>query len=193
VQVAYDDGRITILASGSARPKAEFWGKAQIASDNASIIDSLQAAPGDILGVPKLEAPDVSDALATQLTHANENHTSVDMEDYRPNSVRLRVQAPSAGVVVLKDSFFPGWQATLNGVSANVVRVNGIVRGVIVPQPGDYEVEFVYRPTTFVAGVWLSIAVLLLLIASLVWDLRQRRGEHLRSIPAMPVGADVPA
>jgi hypothetical protein len=40
------------------------------------------------------------------------------VERYAPNTVQRRGDAPRAGLVVLKDSYFPGWQARVNGQPA---------------------------------------------------------------------------
>jgi hypothetical protein len=98
----------------------------------------------------------------------------------------VRVDAPGAGLLVLKDSYFPGWQASVNGQAAEVVRVNGLVRGVVIPGPGQYEVEMVYRPEAFVRGLWLSGAIALLLLASAAFALL---GGGQR--PGLPVWAIV--
>jgi hypothetical protein len=175
VQVAYDDGRMRVLESADARPKAEFFGGAHFASDQQSIIDALKADPQSILSAPSLEAADVPLQLVTLLRSTTSSRLPVDLVSYTPNSVQLRVTAPTAGLVVLKDSYFPGWEASLNGEPARVVRVDGIARGVILSQPGDYDVRFEYRPFSFVAGVWLSGLTALLVVAVLAWDVLSRR------------------
>jgi hypothetical protein len=76
-------------------------------------------------------------------------------------------EAPAPGILVVKDSPFPGWQATLNGQPAEIVRVNGLVRGVMVPAAGHYEIAMTYRPASFVSGVAISEATLVLLLALL--------------------------
>jgi hypothetical protein len=101
--------------------------------------------------------------------------------------------------LVLKDVYAQGWSATLNGEPVPIVRVNGLVRGVLVPGPGQYTVRFSYLPASFVYGAWLSLATALLLVAvaaSAVLGRRSRRARHSRAIP-MPAtvesGLPVPA
>jgi uncharacterized membrane protein YfhO len=49
------------------------------------------------------------------------------------------------GMAVLADTWFPGWQATVDGRSAPILEVYGALRGVVVEQ-GVHRVEMVYRP-----------------------------------------------
>jgi hypothetical protein len=76
----------------------------------------------------------------------------------------------------VKDSYFPGWTATLDGQPADVVRVDGMVRGVIVATAGRHEVAMQYRPVSFTAGLALAAgAALGLVVITLVARSRQRR------------------
>ena len=95
--------------------------------------------------------------------------SSVDVAEYRPNQIRATVDAPRPGILVVKDSYFPGWEATLDGVPTEVVRINGMVRGVVVPTAGPHEVTMRYRPASFVHGVMLASAVAVVLAALVGW------------------------
>ncbi len=82
--------------------------------------------------------------------------------------VRLRVESPQPGVLVLADTFAPGWRAEVNGAKAPILQVNGIFRGLGLPG-GAHEIVFRYRPIPFWAGLATSLATLgLLAMAGLV-------------------------
>jgi uncharacterized membrane protein YfhO len=89
--------------------------------------------------------------------------------------VRLSLAASRPGLVVLKDAYFPGWQASVDGQASPVLRVNGMVRGVLIPSAGPHSVVFTYRPASFVRGTLLAVGVALLLVATLLaaWVRRQ--------------------
>ena len=78
----------------------------------------------------------------------------------RPEQVRLRVGAPGGAFVVLSDSWYPGWRATVDGADVPIARANVLFRAVEVPV-GEHTVEFRYEPTSFRLGLAVSAASLL--------------------------------
>ena len=77
--------------------------------------------------------------------------------------MRLRTRAPSGRLLVLSDVHYPGWVATIDGVKTRVVRVNYLLRGVVVPG-GEHAVDLRFRPMSFWAGTAITAASLLVLL-----------------------------
>jgi len=75
----------------------------------------------------------------------------------RPGEVRIATEASSAQLLVLADSFHPGWTVAIDGAPATVERVNGQFLGCRVPA-GAREIAFAYRPRSRRVGGALSIA-----------------------------------
>ena len=76
----------------------------------------------------------------------------------------IQARAPGkAGVVVLLDTWFPGWQAEVDGEPRPLLRTNYAFRGVEVG-PEDREVRIYYAPTRLTLG--LSLAALGCLLAA---------------------------
>jgi uncharacterized membrane protein YfhO len=61
---------------------------------------------------------------------------------------------------VMSEVFYPGWQAFVNGRETSIYRVNGFMRGVVVPD-GQSVVRFEYRPASVRVGAALGLAALL--------------------------------
>ena len=76
------------------------------------------------------------------------------LED-EPNRVRLQVEASRPALLVLADTYFPGWRASVDGTPAEILPVGGAVRGVRLPE-GAHEVEFRYAPLSFSVGLLLA-------------------------------------
>ena len=85
------------------------------------------------------------------------------------NTITVEARADRSSVLVLAESWFPGWHARIDGVNADVFPANAWMRGVVVPA-GSHKVEFYFRSTWLVSGAALSVAALL------VWILLWRRG-----------------
>jgi hypothetical protein len=80
--------------------------------------------------------------------------------DFRPDRIRIEAELSAPGVVVLVDTFDPGWKVTVDGRPAPLLRANVAFRGVEVPA-GKHVVEQVYRPWTVLYGLGISSAAAL--------------------------------
>ncbi len=101
---------------------------------------------------------------------------------YAAERVEVLVTAASPAVLVLRDAWYPGWQARLDGEPATLLRADGLFRAVAVPE-GTHSVVFAFRPASLRRGVALSaatgaLAFAVLLIAAVV-SLDGRLRPHL--------------
>jgi hypothetical protein len=80
-------------------------------------------------------------------------------------AVGVEVEARRPGLLVISQAWFPGWQGEVDGKPSPVVRTDGLVTGVPVAA-GRHRVELRYRPPGFRAGMFISLAVLIALIAA---------------------------
>ncbi|MEJ5250102.1 MAG: YfhO family protein, partial [Caldilinea sp.] len=79
-----------------------------------------------------------------------------EIVEYTPERVRIRTQSAQPALLVLSDSFYPGWSATVDGRPASIKAVNGLFRGVVAPA-GVHEVVFTYEPTGWRLGLGLAM------------------------------------
>ena len=77
-------------------------------------------------------------------------------------TIRLDVQSPQGGYLVLADTYYPGWRATVDGVPTPVIRANITSRAVAVT-PGTHVVELHFEAAAFFLGLALSALALVLL------------------------------
>jgi uncharacterized membrane protein YfhO len=78
----------------------------------------------------------------------------------------LEVEASGPAVLVVVEAFSPGWQATVDGRRAEILRANLLFRAVPVPA-GRHRVALVYRPRAALVGIALSGVGLMLGLGSL--------------------------
>ena len=93
-----------------------------------------------------------------------------------PERQVIRTHGEQPGVLVVTDSFFPGWEATLDGQAVPILRANTAFRAVAVPA-GEHVVEMRYRPRPFRLGVALSLGTLVAGAACAVALVVRRRGS----------------
>jgi predicted RNA-binding Zn-ribbon protein involved in translation (DUF1610 family) len=96
----------------------------------------------------------------------------VQITEYRNQRVELAVQMEEPGWVVLSDTFYPGWSASVSGEPAELFQANYLFRGVHVPA-GEHTVVFSYFPSRLKVGL-LSMAVSLTAAVAVAWFLVPR-------------------
>lgn len=101
---------------------------------------------------------------------------SVEISSYLPDEVILAVDAREPGMVFLSDTFYPGWEAYVDGIKTTVYRANYAFRAVPVNQ-GQHVVTFMYRPASFFLGVALSSAGVLIIPTFLMYLFLRNRGH----------------
>lgn len=105
-------------------------------------------------GAPVPEMPDPEElAAAGESPAVNVRHLGRD-------ALRFGVSTTLPGLLVLNDTWYPGWHAEVNGRRQPLVRVNSLFRGVFVPT-GESEVVFFYKPASHRMGLLLSAAAAL--------------------------------
>jgi hypothetical protein len=94
-----------------------------------------------------------------------------------PRQVTLHAGMQTAGLVVLADLWYDGWQAECNGTPVPILRTDGALRGVMVPA-GSSTIVFSYQPQSFIRGVELFVLALAILLgwaALTIWSIRRIR------------------
>ncbi len=84
------------------------------------------------------------------------------------NQVELQVNAPSGGWLVLADTDYPGWIATVNGTPTTIHRGNIAFRAVEIPS-GESTVIFNYQPGWLLPGLLVSLSGLLVTLVLFRW------------------------
>jgi hypothetical protein len=72
------------------------------------------------------------------------------------NRLSLQVRADDESILVLSDTYYPGWKAFVNGKKEKILCADYDFRGVVLPK-GSNQVEFVYSPVSFKLGLGLTL------------------------------------
>lgn len=139
------DGRIYVYDNQTALPRAYMADDTRIAKtvlQAEQILADTSFMPGrSVIAEEPLEIKAEGILHAdTQITDQSDTRVSVSVS-------RLNKQA----VLVLADTYYPAWKATLDGKPVRIYPVNINQRGVIVPS-GNHSVTFFYESTLFKIG-----------------------------------------
>ena len=92
--------------------------------------------------------------------------------------VTIRANMSCDGMVILSDTFYPGWRATVDKMPAAIEEVNFAMRGVRVPR-GSHEINYVYHPASVYAGAALSFTGVLAACLIAFFENRRRNAIDL--------------
>ena len=114
-------------------------------------------------------APTPPSLLEIEVEEVQGRQEKARIVSYAPEQVAIHGEVDRPGYLVLTDTYYPGWQATVNGIKVPILRSDPYFRSVRL-NPGKYRVEFVYRPLSFYLGVVLSGFSLSIILLGLVWS-----------------------
>ena len=168
-----------VFQRATALPRALLVGSWECSPDLASSLHRVLDLSFEPLRMAVLEA----DEAANSPPPAEANDAPVDggvtSIQYGFDRVTLRVRSSRRALLVLNDTWYPGWKARIDGVRAPIYRANVLFRGVFLG-PGEHEVLFEYAPWQFRFGGLLGLGALLLVVGVFVRDAlaRTRRTQR---------------
>jgi uncharacterized membrane protein YfhO len=92
---------------------------------------------------------------------------------HQPNFVAIQATMNCRGMVILTDTWFPGWRATVDGRPAKIEKAYGAFRGVVV-EAGDHTIEMRYRPWSVFIGASMTVLAGLIALAAAWTPVRQK-------------------
>jgi hypothetical protein len=86
---------------------------------------------------------------------------------YSSNQVEIEAEAQMKQTLVLLDSFYPGWRATVDGKQVPLFGANFVYRAIDLA-PGKHRIVFSYHPSSFYYGLSISLLTLTAWLAILL-------------------------
>jgi Bacterial membrane protein YfhO len=168
VQVFEGVTGIKVYRNAPPLPRAWVVHQATEVSSGPETSRLIQDANFDLRHNVLLRAP--KPALAACASDADQ----VQVARRTSGSVTLDATLACDGMVVVSDSYAPGWTATIDSRDAKIREVDGALRGVVTPA-GKHRIEMTYRPGSAVWGAMLTLAGLIGMCAVGVRNARAAR------------------
>ncbi|MFH1861196.1 MAG: YfhO family protein, partial [bacterium] len=168
-----------LYVNQNVMPRAYWTPRAMSVNDNLTALQTLISRRVDFRTTTVLTGLG-TDSLSVNTRDVNEE-AKIRWRKYSPQMVSMEVQAPGSGVLVLVDSYFPGWRALVDGKETPIYPANSCYRGVVLPA-GRHEVTFLYQPSSFHTGLWISAGGFLLWLVLQLF----RRRPHATKPAAEP-------
>jgi hypothetical protein len=105
--------------------------------------------------------------ILNNFTLQKDHSATLVLTHYQPNKIIYETSAETPQFAVFSEVFYRNWQAEIDGKTVPIIRVNYILRGLVIPE-GKHEIVFTYdskihRISTKVS-LYSSIFIVLLLI-----------------------------
>ena len=97
-----------------------------------------------------------------------DQNRKVEFIEDSPNKIILNTKSNFKSILVLTDSFYPGWKVYVDDVESEIFRANGLVRGVFLPE-GEHSVKFEFIPDSFIIGITISLVTIVISVSSLIF------------------------
>ncbi|MEP7236112.1 MAG: YfhO family protein, partial [Ignavibacteriota bacterium] len=148
---------LTIYENLLAKPRAYMAYSSQTVSSDSEVIEKMYDGKfdGRTALFVKENIPQLSDS----------NYTDVSQIRYdrlADEEIRLTVETQRKGMLILTDTYYPGWQCYINGEEVPIFRANYSMRAVPL-QAGSSSVVFKFEPKSFRVGWMISAA------SSIIW------------------------
>ena len=147
-------------------PRALLLRKWRAISQDRAILGTLLSDQFDIRSEAVVE-PDAGTSTLPQAPSADSDNGPVGAENKATilkdnwNSLRIQANASSRSLLLLTDTWYPGWVAKVDGKLQPIYRTNYAFRGVFI-EPGSHVVDFIYSPPKVWVGVGLFLIAAIL-------------------------------
>jgi hypothetical protein len=157
-----------VLSKQPASPRA-YAAAPRFVGTEEQALRSVSADPTQAQSRPILEGPPPYPFESDDPRKAG----TVHLVAYEPERVELDVSLEHPAAVILNDSNYPGWSATVDGSAAQIYPANYLVRGVLVPA-GRHVLEFRFAMPGLRLGLDLSALALVACLILLLISFRRR-------------------
>ena len=144
-------GDVKIYENLTVLPRASTVHRAQMVASDGEALSLMQSPSFD----PASEVVLVSAQMESLVPGTGRSEAKI--VSYQPERVEIETSLDSAGYLVLTDSYYPGWEAKVDGTPVPIERANLYFRAVHL-EPGEHQVVFSYTPSSVRTGLGIGVA-----------------------------------
>ncbi len=163
---------VKVYASDDVLPRAFLVPAAIYEPDDESALQRMRAGDFDPARNVVIHTAAPAGTVTAAPTDAGPPGTA-RITRYTATEIDLTVDSAAAAWLVISDAWYPGWQATLDGQPAPLLRANLMFRATPVPD-GTSELSLRYRPVWLPGALIVGAAAWLLWVPAFVFSLRRR-------------------
>lgn len=169
--LVYLSDTVAVWKNANTLPRAFIYHIAEIANDAQVIarLHTVDFSPERVILLS--DGKPISDQGNTN------TQDSVQIVSYEPERVEVTAETDRTGYLFLADTWYPGWNAYVDGHPTSIQRADMLFRAVQI-EPGQHHVVFEFRPLSFVIGATISIISVLTLAGISTYYFLVKRQLH---------------
>jgi len=129
------------------------------------ITDKLKLSQSVVLESKQQQSKQLNDVKVNSVN----NNSSIEYNKIEANHIAMEVSTAHSGWLVLSQSYYPGWQARVDGEKTEIFAANFVLQAIKIPA-GLHTVTFTYEPLSFTLGWLVSLSSLILAL----WIIRKK-------------------
>ena len=167
-------GEVSIYENPQAFPRTFLMECYRTVSDSAGAMQMLNRPDFDPRSEIVIEDPKGQLRLPDAAECDEPAHHPATLRVYEPNRVVIDVETDRPALLILTDTYYPGWRAEVDGQDAPIYRADGLFRAIAIG-PGSHAVVLTYLPWSFLIGLVMTTSTAFLLICYCINLRRSRR------------------
>ena len=142
------EGEIQVYTLANSAPRAFVTTDYVVIKDEKERLRHIRQNPLDWRRVVLEEAPQVEKVGGDEAGQAM-------IVRYENEEVLVEVEGHRGGLLVLNDTYYPGWRAFVDGAETPILQANHVFRAVVIP-PRSRQVHFRFDSDSIRWGGWIS-------------------------------------
>lgn len=155
-------------------------------NDFREVLNIYHSADFDPRVKALLNSKQISEKQCADLSAANNknNEATLDYRRPKPHIIKIKSSTERKGWLVISESFYPGWRATVDGNPVEIFQANGNQMALPLSS-GKHDVEIKFRQNNLLLGLTLTITTWILSLLYIIFSSgfmrikkRQRLCQH---------------
>jgi len=159
--LVFEDDTWRIWEYTKALPRAFFASNIETVTDDQKLFERIYDPASDLRHTIFVSSGEAVENDNKENGQSGEG--IVHILAYESSKVILSVEAPSEGAIFLSDTYYPGWNATVDGKKTEILKADYAFRAVLV-EKGKHTIEFIYQPISVIIGFVLTVVGLVFFV-----------------------------
>ncbi|MFA5158941.1 MAG: hypothetical protein WC484_00340 [Candidatus Omnitrophota bacterium] len=135
-----------LYKNAEVHQQAYFISRVEVAETWDDLRVKLMAPQFDPKQTLLLEKEELKKIKSFELEAQKDSEATIRLQNRQENLEEWQVETTQAGFFVVSETFYPGWNVTVNDEPVAILKADGLFRAVRIDGPGIHKIQFCYKP-----------------------------------------------